>query len=59
MKYIIGILKTIFNSDQLYIGGCNAHKLDFKLNENIKLVINEGGIKGGAKTKNPQKRNDR
>ncbi len=49
MKYIIGILKTIFNSDQLYIGGCNAHKLDFKLDENIKLVINEGGIKGGAK----------
>ncbi len=49
MEKIICNLKTVFNYDRLYIGGGNADKLDFKLDENIALVKNRDGIKGGAR----------
>ncbi|RZJ37424.1 MAG: ROK family protein, partial [Chryseobacterium sp.] len=35
--------------DKLYIGGGNSKQIDFKLDENIKVVSNRDGIKGGAK----------
>lgn len=49
MKKIIEILKTVFNYDHLYIGGGNANKINFKLDENVELVTNKEGIKGGAR----------
>jgi len=49
MQKVLGILKTVFNYDTLYIGGGNAKKLNFKLDDNIKLFSNKEGIKGGAR----------
>lgn len=49
LKYIIEIYKTVFNYDTLYIGGGNSKEITFKLDDNIKLVTNKDGIKGGAK----------
>ncbi len=43
------MLKVVFNYDRLYIGGGNSSKLTFKLDENIKIVTNKEGIKGGAR----------
>jgi len=49
VKTVIGILKKVFNYDTLYIGGGNARKITFKLDDNIKLTSNRDGIKGGAR----------
>jgi polyphosphate glucokinase len=49
IKKVFEILKTVFNYDTLYIGGGNGRKLTFKLDDNMKLVTNEDGIKGGAR----------
>ena len=49
MKKVLDILKTVFNYDRLYIGGGNSGKLNFKLDENIKIISNKDGIKGGAR----------
>ncbi|MEO9020561.1 MAG: ROK family protein [Ginsengibacter sp.] len=48
MKKIMGILKTVFNYDHLYISGGNARLLTFKLDDNITVADNKEGIKGGA-----------
>lgn len=56
MMKVIEILKTVFNYDHLYIGGGNAKLIKFKLEDNISIVNNKDGIKGGpklwSKTKN-------
>ncbi|WP_231491756.1 ROK family protein [Pedobacter sp. Leaf170] len=49
LKKVIEIYKTVFNYDTLYIGGGNSKHIDFKLDDNIKVVSNRDGIKGGAK----------
>lgn len=49
VQRVIDIYKTVFNYDRLYIGGGNAKEIDFELDENIRLVNNRVGIKGGAK----------
>lgn len=49
MERVIGILKTVFNYDHLYISGGNASLLKFTLDENITICGNRDGIKGGAK----------
>ncbi len=49
MIRVIDILKTVFNYDHLYIGGGNSSELTFKLDDNITLVNNKDGIKGGAR----------
>ena len=49
MKKIIEILKTVFNYDHLYIGGGNADEINFKLDDNIEIITNKDGIKGGAR----------
>ncbi len=48
MKKVISILKTVFNYDRLYISGGNAKKIDFKVDNNISIVSNIDGIKGGV-----------
>lgn len=49
MEYVLGIMKTVFNYDHLYIGGGQAKKLDFNLDKNIIIVSNIDGIDGGVK----------
>lgn len=49
MKKVLTTLKTVFNYDQLYISGGNAKKIKFKLDDNISIVSNRDGIKGGAR----------
>ncbi len=49
MKKVLAILKTVFNYDHLYLGGGNAKRLRFKLDDNISIVSNREGIKGGAR----------
>jgi polyphosphate glucokinase len=49
MSKVITMLKGVFNYDRLYIGGGNAKKLNFKLDDNIIIVSNKEGIKGGAR----------
>ena len=49
MKKVLRILTTVFNYDRLYIGGGNSGKLNLKLDENIKIITNKDGIKGGAR----------
>lgn len=49
VQKVLGILKTVFNYDHLYIGGGNAKKINFKLDEDITITTNRDGIKGGAK----------
>ena len=49
VKHVISVLKTVFNYDRLYIGGGNASKLNFKLDDDITIVSNRDGIKGGAR----------
>lgn len=49
LQRIIEIYKTVFNYDQLYLGGGNAKHISFELEHNIHPVSNRDGIKGGAK----------
>jgi polyphosphate glucokinase len=49
MKRVLDISKTVFNYDRLYIGGGNSGKLNFRLDENIKIITNRDGIRGGAR----------
>lgn len=48
MKKVLAILKAVFNYDRLYISGGNAKNLNFPLDENILIVSNKEGIRGGA-----------
>lgn len=49
MQKVLQILITVFNYDRLYIGGGNVRFLNFDLEDNVKIVSNEDGIKGGAR----------
>jgi polyphosphate glucokinase len=49
LEKVLAILKTVFNYDHLYIGGGNSKKISFPTDDNITLVSNLDGIKGGAK----------
>ena len=45
-------ISTPFNTPKRpddFIGGGNSSKLTFKLDENMKIVTNKEGIKGGAR----------
>jgi len=41
-------LRTLTNFDTLYVGGGNARHLDLKLPDDVRLVANDCGLKGGA-----------
>jgi polyphosphate glucokinase len=49
MQKVVGILKTVFHYDYLYLGGGNSKKISFPLENNITQVSNKDGIRGGAK----------
>jgi len=48
VEEVLNIIKTVFNYDHLYIGGGNSRFITLDLDDNITLVSNEDGIKGGA-----------
>ncbi|MEO7990777.1 MAG: ROK family protein [Chryseolinea sp.] len=49
VRKVLTMLKTVFNYDRLYIGGGNSNKLTFKLDENMIIITNKDGIRGGAR----------
>lgn len=49
MKRVFKTLKTVFNYDHLYIGGGNSRLLTIELDDNMTIVSNKDGIKGGAR----------
>jgi len=49
IQRVLGVLKTVLNYDRLYIGGGNAKKINFPLEDNIKIVTNKEAIDGGVK----------
>lgn len=49
LQKMLTVIKAVFNYDHLYIGGGNSRLINIPLDENITLVTNEDGIKGGAK----------
>ncbi|MEO6732641.1 MAG: ROK family protein [Ferruginibacter sp.] len=49
LQKVLLVLKTVFNYDRLYIGGGNSRRINLELDNNITLVSNEDGIRGGAK----------
>lgn len=49
LQKMLAVLKTVFNYDHLYIGGGNSRLINIPIDDNITLVTNEDGIKGGAK----------
>jgi polyphosphate glucokinase len=49
LKKVFKNMKTLFNYDHLYIGGGNAREISFKLEENMTVVTNRDGIKGGSR----------
>lgn len=48
LKGVLNTFKTVINYDQLYLSGGNSKKINFKLDDNIKVVNNRDGIKGGV-----------
>src|SRR6187551_1768972 len=49
VRKVLTMLKTVFNYDRLYIGGGNSNKITFKLDENMIIITNKDGIRGGAR----------
>jgi polyphosphate glucokinase len=48
LEKAISQLESLFNYDQLYIGGGNAMKIDFGLPKHVTRVPNEDGLLGGV-----------
>jgi len=49
VRKVLTMLKTVFNYDRLYIGGGNSNKISLKLDENMIIITNKDGIRGGAR----------
>jgi polyphosphate glucokinase len=48
VEKLIAVLATVFNYDQLYLGGGNSRWVKFKLPRNVTIVSNDAGMEGGA-----------
>ncbi len=48
VRRAIETLRVLTNFDKLYIGGGNARKIDFQLDEDVQVISNEYGLAGGA-----------
>lgn len=48
LQKAILIWRTVTNFDRLYLGGGNTEHIDFKLDDDIEIVSNENGVRGGA-----------
>ena len=48
VKLAVATLRTLTTFDHLFIGGGNAKLVDFKLDNDVEIIDNTNGIKGGA-----------
>jgi len=48
VRKAIESMRTLTNFDRLYIGGGNADKINFELDEDVQVIPNEYGLRGGA-----------
>lgn len=48
VRYAIDVLRALTNFDRLYIGGGNAEKINFELEDDIQVISNLDGLRGGA-----------
>lgn len=48
VRRAIDALRVLTNFDTLYIGGGNAAKITFQLEQDVKIIPNEDGLRGGA-----------
>ncbi len=48
VKLAIAALRTLTTFDRLFIGGGNAKLVDIKLEQDVEIIDNTNGIKGGA-----------
>ncbi len=48
VKLAVGTLRALTTFDRLYLGGGNAKLVDFKLENDVEIIDNTNGIKGGA-----------
>ena len=46
---MLDIVRTLFNYDQLYLGGGNAAKIRLALPPGVSIISNEAGITGGVR----------
>jgi len=53
MLKVLHTFKTVINYDALYISGGNAKRLTIPLDDNVKIVSNREGIRGGARLWKP------
>lgn len=49
MERVFQIFKTVINYDALFVSGGNAKRITFPLDDNVKIVSNRLGIRGGAR----------
>jgi len=54
LKKALVIVTTLVNYDRLYLGGGNAHRIDFRLPPHVKLASNVNGITGGVHLWKPE-----
>ena len=48
VRKAIGNMRTLTNFDRLYVGGGNAKEITFKLDDDVEIIDNTNGVKGGA-----------
>ncbi len=48
VKLAVATLRTLTTFDRLFIGGGNAKLVNFKLDDDVEIIDNTNGIKGGA-----------
>lgn len=49
MERVFQIFKTVINYDALFVSGGNAKRITIPLDDNVKIVSNRLGIRGGAR----------
>ena len=49
MQKAIETLRNLTQFDRLYIGGGNSKNLTFELPDDVRIVPNENGLRGGAR----------
>ncbi len=48
VRKAISNMRSLTNFDRLYIGGGNAKEITFKLDDDVEIIDNTNGVKGGA-----------
>lgn len=49
VRRAIETLRVLTHFDKLYIGGGNADKIKFKLDQDVEIISNESGVRGGSR----------